>query len=111
MQTRKAPRVLVQCPISFTGKRGDGDGILFSLSTSGCAIKESTIALALGAVLPMRVHLLSQAPPIKVDQAEVAWTAGKDFGVRFIYLEPVEQDRLHRHISDLQKTSQNIGSA
>jgi hypothetical protein len=39
--------------------------------------------------------------PLEVDQAQVTWKAGDDFGVQFLQLGPRERERLNQVIEDL----------
>lgn len=110
MEVQKERRVLVRYPVSFLGDYGVNEGTLFNLSTGGCAI-ESAKPVQLGAVMPLRVRLPSQDPPIEVELAEVTWTAGQDFGVRFLQLEPGQKERLRRLITDLQQEIRWTGAA
>ena len=100
MERQRERRLFVQCPISIEGNQGVSRGTLFNLSTGGGAI-ESAASVQSGAVLTLRVHLPSLKQPIHVDQAEVTWTAGDDFGVQFLQLGPQERERLNQVIADL----------
>lgn len=113
MDEQRARRVLVQYPISFTpfaGNHGVSVGTIYNLSNGGCAI-ESATSVQIGAALTLRLYISTRQQPIEVDEAEVAWTAGQDFGVQFCRLKLSEQERLHRHITDLQQGIQIDGAA
>jgi hypothetical protein len=100
MEAQRARRLFVEYPVDFLGNQGVGEGRLFNLSLGGGAI-ESRTAVQSGTVLTLRVHPPSCPQPIAVDQAEVVWTAGDDFGVQFISLGTREQARLSQLIADL----------
>ena len=100
MKERRERRLFVQYPISIEGNQGVSKGMLFNLSKGGGAI-ESTTSVQSGTVLTLRVHLPSLKQPIEVDQAQVTWTAGDDFGVQFLQLGPKERERLNEVIADL----------
>jgi PilZ domain-containing protein len=102
MEDRRERRLFVQCPVSIEGKQGISEGTLINLSPGGGAI-ESGIPVQFGTVLTLRVHLPSLDQPIHVDQAEVTWRAGDDFGVKFIQLGPVERERLTQVIEALRQ--------
>jgi len=105
MEERRERRLFVQYPISIEGNQGVSKGTLFNLSKGGGAI-ESTTSVQSGTVLTLRVHLPSLQQPIEVDQAQVTWTAGDDFGVQFIQLGPRERERLNQVIADLLQAIQ-----
>ncbi len=100
MVKQRERRVFVQCPISIEGNQGVSRGTLFNLSPGGGAI-ESQAPVQSGTVLTLRVHIPSFKQPIEVNQAQVTWTAGDDFGVQFLRLEPDARERLNRLIADL----------
>lgn len=102
MEDRRERRLFVQCPVSIEGKQGISEGTLINLSVGGGAI-ESGIPVQFGTVLTLRVHLPSLHEPIFVDQAEVTWRAGDDFGVKFLQLGPQERTRLNQVIEDLRQ--------
>ena len=100
MLERRERRLFVECPISIEGNQGVSQGKLFNLSPGGGAI-ESATPVQSGTILTLRVHLPSLKQPIEVDQAEVTWTAGDDFGVQFVQLGPQQRERLNQVIADL----------
>jgi hypothetical protein len=101
MEAQRERRLFVECPVVFLGNQWVGDGRLFNLSKTGCAI-ESKTAVQRGTVLTLRVHLPSLPLPIAVDQAEVTWTAGNDFGVQFLSLGTRDEARLSQLLAGLQ---------
>lgn len=105
MEERRERRLFVQYPISIEGNQGVSKGTLFNLSHGGGAI-ESTTSVQSGTVLTLRVHLPAMNQPIEVDQAQVTWTAGDDFGVQFLQLGPQERERLNQVIADLLQAIQ-----
>jgi PilZ domain-containing protein len=102
MEGRRERRLFVQCPVSIEGNQGVSEGMLINLSAGGGAI-ESEIPVQFGTILTLRVHLPSLNQPIQVDQAEVTWRAGDDFGVKFLQLGPQERERLNQVIDDLRR--------
>ncbi len=102
MEARRERRLFIQCPISIQGNQGVSSGVLFNLSPGGGAI-ESGARVQCGTTLTLRVHLPSLNHPIEVQQAEVTWKAGDDFGVQFVQLKPEERERLNRVIDDMLK--------
>ena len=110
MEAQRERRLFVQYPVVFLGNQGVGEGRLFNLSAGGGAIESGT-AVQRGTVLTLRVHLPSLSLPIAVDQAEVTWTAGDDFGVQFLSLGTREQARLSQLIAGLLQNAQRTEAA
>lgn len=100
MEARKERRLFVQCPISIQGNQGVNSGVLFNLSSGGGAI-ESGASVQCGTIVTLRVHIPSLKQPIEVEQAEVTWRAGDDFGVQFVQLNAEERARLNQVIEDM----------
>lgn len=105
MEVRRERRLFVQYPIFIEGNQGVSQGTLFNLSSAGGAI-QCEVPVQCGTIVTLRVHLPSLDQPIKVDQAEVTWTAGEDFGVQFLQLGAEERERLNRVIADLLQSIQ-----
>jgi hypothetical protein len=101
MNTQRERRLFVQCPVEFLGCQGVGEGRLFNLSMRGCAIESGT-PVERGTVLTLRLNLPHLPQPIAVDQAEVTWTAGDDFGVQFLSLGTRDEVHLNQLIAGLQ---------
>lgn len=110
MEPARERRAMVRYPVSFLGDCGVSGGVLFNLSLGGCGI-ESAMPPERDAVMPLRIHPSSQSAPIEVGLAEVSWVSGRDFGVRFIELEPSQAERLQRLIADLQQGVRDAGTA
>lgn len=100
MEARRERRLFVQYPISIQGNQGVRSGVLFNLSPGGGAI-ESGVNVQCGTIVTLRVHIPSLKHPIEVEQAQVTWRAGDDFGVQFIQLNAEERDRLNKVIEDM----------
>lgn len=110
MEAQRERRLFVQYPVVFLGHQGVGEGRLSNLSMSGAAI-ESGVAVQRGTVLTLRVHLPSLPQPIAVDQAEVTWAVGEDFGVQFLSLGTRDEARLSQLIAGLQQDTQGTEAA
>lgn len=110
MEVQRERRLFVQYPVVFLGNQRVGEGKLFNLSMSGGAI-ESGMAVQRGTVLTLRLHLPSLPQPIAVDQAEVTWTTGDDFGVQFLSLGTRDEVRLSQLIAGLQQATQGTEAA
>lgn len=105
MEDRRERRLFVHYPISIEGNQGVSQGTLFNLSRGGGAI-ESATSVQSGTVLTLRVHLPTLKQPIEVNQAQVTWTAGDDFGVQFLQLGPEARELLNQVIADLLQAIQ-----
>jgi hypothetical protein len=110
MEAQRERRLFVQYPVVFLGSQGVGAGRLVNLSMSGGAIESGTVVQR-GTVFTLRVHPPYLPQPIAVDQAEVTWTAGEDFGVRFLSLGTRDEVRLSQLIAGLQQDIQSTEAA
>lgn len=111
MEERRERRLFVKYHVDFLGNQGVGEGKLYNLSAGGGAI-ESETPVQRGTVVTLRVHPPSMSHPIAIDQAEVVWTAGDDFGVQFRSIGTRDQARLNQLIGDLLvQSSQGIVAA
>ncbi len=110
MEAQRERRLFVQCPVVFLGHQGVGEGRLFNLSMSGCAIESGT-PVERGTVLTLRLNLPHLPQPIAVDQAKVTWTAGDDFGVQFLGLGTRDEVHLSQLIAGLQHDTHVIEAA
>ena len=108
MEAPQERRVQARHPVSFLCDCGVSEGRLLNLSPGGCAV-ESDTPPELDTVVPLRVRMPSQDPPIEVELAEVTWTAGRNFGLRFLHLEASQHKRLQRLITDLEQGVQATG--
>lgn len=103
---RRARRLFAEYRVDILGNQGVGEGKLFNLSMLGGGI-ESTMPVQPGTVVTLRVHLPSLSQPVAVDRAAVVWTAGDDFGVRFLSLGTREEARLSQLIASLLQDRQS----
>jgi hypothetical protein len=110
MEAQRERRLFVQCPVVFLGNQGVGEGTLVNLSLSGGAIESGT-PVQCGTVLTLRLNLPHLPQPIAVDQAEVTWTTGEDFGVQFLSLGTRDEVRLSQLIAGLQHDTHGTEAA
>ena len=74
-----------------------GEGCVRDISLGGCRV-ESETALQPGTELDLRFFSgPTEAGPIAVELAKVRWVKGQEFGVTFLRLQPLEEERL-RHV-------------
>ncbi len=100
MERRVSARYPVQFTLDFLGQHTVGVGSASDLSTGGCAV-EGNLIVHEGWNLEMRLYLPGQDLPMEVGAA-VQWTQGQKFGLKFLRMEPEQQERLRRFISTLE---------
>ncbi len=102
MHLRYAHRFPIHCPVTFLGDHLVGDGTVRNVSTGGWKV-DSDQPVQPGNYFALRVLLLDQAVPIKVDLAAVRWSSGREFGLVLVRLLGVEEARLRRFVSSLER--------
>ncbi len=101
-ENRRHPRFLVKLPMTFSGERVSGEGVVINLSKGGWgATIEGNQAVPEGMYLVLHLFLPDERPPLKVDSAAVRWSIEKEFGVELLYMGTEEADRLDRFINSL----------
>ncbi len=100
MERRVSARYPVQFTLDFLGQHTVGVGSASDLSTGGCAV-EGNLIVHEGWNLELRLYLPGQDLPMEV-VAMVQWTQGQKFGLKFLRMEPEQQERLQRFISSLE---------
>ncbi len=98
---RRSPRFSVQCPVTYSSQLIGGLGTVTNLSTRGCKIN-STMNVQSGLYLELRIYIPDST--MRVDRAEVHWSSGQQFGLKFLRMRPEEQERLSRYISALESS-------
>jgi hypothetical protein len=104
MDSRKNPRIHIECPLSFCAEGPAGQvivqdiGTIRNLSWSGCSIQSPT-ALDKGAYLRMTIALPGHDAHVDVDLAKVRWASQHGFGVEFLVLNDREQARLRGFVA------------
>ncbi|HEY6260426.1 MAG TPA: PilZ domain-containing protein [Nitrospiraceae bacterium] len=102
MEQRKNLRLHVKFRSSFSsiGMVG-GEGVLVDLSIRGCRI-ESPTDVQPGVSLEVRITAMEPETPIKIDQALVRWTRGRQFGIEFVTMAPEEWARLQHTVKQIE---------
>jgi hypothetical protein len=102
MEQRKDLRFHVKFRSSFSsiGMVG-GEGTLVDLSIRGCRI-ESPTDVQPGVSLEVRIAAMEHEPPIKIQQALVRWTRGRQFGAEFVTMAPEEWARLQHTVKQIE---------
>ena len=101
MELRKYPRFRVQFRSTFSGQQIEGEGKAIDLSQGGCKI-QSDLHVPTGTNLELRLYTPELDWPMRVEQAAVKWTRGREFGLEFVRLLPKEEETLRRVVKDLE---------
>jgi len=102
MDLRKVRRADVQYSVAFSGDGLTGSGLVYNMSTGGCAIRSES-SLQKGAYLALQIELSGQATPLVVDMAVVEWAHRSEFGLRFISMQDAETSRLRNTLGVLER--------
>ncbi|HJT19006.1 MAG TPA: PilZ domain-containing protein [Nitrospira sp.] len=97
IECRQYPRIPVDLQVYFstTGNTFIREGTMFDLSAGGCAVA-STSSVQSGSAVRMLIRATDLGSPITIESAAVRWSQHGEFGVEFIGLSEVDQNRLHR---------------
>lgn len=98
MELRRAPRVLIHCPVMLIGDYILGEGSVTNLSVSGCGIKSPT-KVHRGTYLELRLLAPGRETPIPIELARVRWAMGACLGLEFIQVGVDQQHRLSRIVA------------
>jgi len=83
--------------LSFNGD-AEGEGLILNLSPGGCMVGSET-GVNVGDAMSLIILLPGETCPTAVDLALVRWGTGLHFGVEFVSMGTVEQDRLRRFLA------------
>ena len=90
---RRDVRYQVKCPVGFVVDGKPGDGSIFNLSRSGCAI-ETDLFAAVDDPVSLQITVSSQSTPITIELGKVRWSTRREFGVEFMVVESASKRRL-----------------
>ncbi len=96
-------RLPVRCPITFSGDYIFGKGTVINVSEGGWKVQSHHTRVPKGAYLTLQISLPNEDTPIKVDEAVVRWSKGREFGLEFVRMQPEEQARLRRFIDTFDR--------
>jgi hypothetical protein len=85
--------------LSFNGD-AEGEGTVLNLSPGGCKIGSES-GVKVGDAMSLIILLPGEACPTAVDLALVRWGKGPYFGVEFVSMGTVEQDRLRQFLASV----------
>ena len=83
--------------LSFNGD-AEGEGVILNLSPGGCKIN-SDACVKVGDAMSLIIFLPGETAPTAVDLALVRWGGEACFGVEFVSMGNVEQDRLREFMA------------
>jgi len=97
IECREYPRVPVDLQVYFstTNTTSIREGTMFDLSAGGCAVA-STSAVQPGSAIRILIRATDLGSPITIESAAVRWSSHGEFGVEFVGLSEIDQNRLHR---------------
>ncbi len=110
IECREHPRIPVDLQVFFstTHQAEVRQGTMFDISAGGCAVI-STASVAPGTGVKLLIQAPDLAAPITVHSAAVRWVNHGEFGVEFVRLTDVDQNRLQRllHIATPRSAPQD----
>ena len=109
MIPRKHPRFTVNT-IAYFGRDHRRKADMANLSLGGCCVHNVAAGVNVKGIQTLFLVLSGDEPPLRVDAAHVRWDAGSTFGLRFLFLERREQQRLEQHIARLASENEATNS-
>lgn len=97
--TLRFRRLSVWEPVTFSGDSVFGQGIMTNVTDRGCRVQSYKKQVSGGSSLTLNISLPRREVPLKIDEAVVRWSDGREFGLEFVRTQPEEQDRLRRFVS------------
>ena len=108
MVVRKYPRFPITIPSTLIQRdKLRYTGSVKDLSQKGCRI-ESVIRPFTGMQLELQIQPSGESTPITISNARVRWTVTHGIGFEFLTLEPSEQERLNRVVTQLASSAGKI---
>lgn len=102
MEKRRVERCSVEVPVTFSGNGVAGGGMVADLSARGCSLITDE-PLSVGTTLTMRIQLLGQYAPLRVELAETRWVNGTACGLEFRRVRLEETTRLQRFLNAVKR--------
>lgn len=93
-------RLEINCPLTFSGDDGSGEGTLIEVSIGGCSFSTDAHITG-GTIFKMSLKVSSDAAPILVDAAVVRHARPQAIGMEFLQWPPGERERLQQFIRGL----------
>ena len=94
MAERRGRRLSLNCRLFFFGENDfEGEATILDLSTNGCQAT-SLIQVQVGMMLRLSLFLHDQKWPLRIDEAQVRWVKGANFGLEFTGIRPAQRERV-----------------
>jgi hypothetical protein len=97
---REYQRFAVNIPVTFRGEQHSGKGRLTTLSIRGCCL-ETDSRLEHRERVSLVIPLPGVHPPVEIGTAVVRAALGKRFGLEFLEIHSLDDERLRSHIETL----------
>jgi len=94
---RRAPRVSVNCPVSFVIENVTGTGTIYNLSEWGCAV-ESDVPVPQDGYASLSITIPGLPDPLVVDLARVCWMTRREFGLEFRVITRSARKSIERYL-------------
>lgn len=101
-EKRVQPRFTAQFRSTFSGGQREGQGKTLDLSGGGCRI-ETDQPIVVGAAFECRIYVPGLNWPLRIEEAQVRWVKGKNFGLQFVSMQPEERVKLEEVIANLRR--------
>ncbi len=88
-------------PVTFSGEYLFGEGIVTNITHRGCRVRCNNRGVPDASCLTLRLSLPRREASLKVAEAVVRWSRGRECGLEFLRIQPAEQDRLRGFLSTL----------
>jgi len=98
MELRRRGRVPLQLSVSFASDDDTGTGVMYNLSTEGCAI-ESETHVPMNSYLQMEVRMSPDEAPVLIEFAAVRWSTRTEFGAEFLTLHEESKKRIAKYLA------------
>ena len=97
IECRQYPRVPVELQVFFstTGNTDIREGTMFDLSLGGCAVATTT-AVRPGTSMRLLIRATELGSAITIESAAIRWSHHGEFGVEFMGISDLDQNRLNR---------------
>ena len=99
-EKREYQRFAVDIPATFRGEQNSGKGRITTLAIRGACF-ETESRLEHGARVSLTLTLPGMHPPVEIETAVVRAALGKRFGLEFLQIDSLDDERLRSHIEAL----------
>jgi hypothetical protein len=100
VDARQYVRVAAKFPVVFIVGKIPQEGTVTEIALGGCSL-EANVVLAIGAKFRMDILISDKEPPLVIHQALVRSIRPTGFGIQFMEVQDVENERLGRLLEKL----------